>query len=205
MSEQETMATGGVSTRRRQLVRAALCTLLLGPGLSASAAPDDELWDALQRGGLVVLLRHAITTPGVGDPPGFKLDDCSTQRNLSAQGREDARKVGEAFRAHRIPIDRVLSSPWCRCIETARIAFDATPENYAPLSNLFGRAENRDKQVEELTKLVSDFGGRGNLVMVSHGSTILALTGVAPDSAEMVLVKPEGSGKFSVRGRLVVR
>jgi broad specificity phosphatase PhoE len=72
----------------------------------------------------------------------------------------------------------VLSSPWCRCIETARLAFDRTPETSVSLSNLFGRPDNRDKQVAELRKLVSEFRGRGNLILVSHGSTIVALPGL---------------------------
>jgi phosphohistidine phosphatase SixA len=63
-------------------------------------------------------MRHAVTTPGVGDPAGFRLDDCSTQRNLTDAGREDARRVGGTFRTRGIPVGRVLSSPWCRCLET---------------------------------------------------------------------------------------
>jgi phosphohistidine phosphatase SixA len=195
-----------VSRRRRQLSHAALCTLLVALCVPFTAcAADDDVWDALAHGTHVILLRHATTTPGVGDPPGFKLDDCNTQRNLSEDGRAEARKLGEAFRARKIAVDRVLSSPWCRCIETARLAFDATPEISVALSNLFGQPENRDKQVAELRNLVSTFHGRGNLVLVSHGSTIAALTGVVPDPAEMVVVKPEGGGKFSVVGRLTLR
>src|SRR5262249_11527149 len=127
---------------------------------------------------------------------------CSTQRNLTDEGRAQATRIGEAFRAHNIVIDRVLSSPWCRCIETARLAFDSTPEKSPALANLFGRQENRDSQIADLRKLVSGFGGRGNLVLVSHGSTIVALTGVSPEPAEMVVVKPDGGGNFSVVGRL---
>ena len=172
--------------------------------MPAPARADEALWAQLQRGGYVVLIRHAITTPGVGDPPGFTLDDCSTQRNLTDEGRAHARRVGEAFRARKIVVDRVVSSPWCRCIETARLAFATSPETSVPLSNLFGRPEKRDAQVTELRKAIGAFRGRGNLVMVSHGSTISALTGVSPDTAEMVLVKPETGGTFSVTGRLGV-
>jgi phosphohistidine phosphatase SixA len=194
-----------VATLRRRLARAGVCALLLGPCLAGGTSPDDDLWDALQRGSLVILLRHGLTTPGVGDPPGFKLGDCSTQRNLTDEGRAQAAKLGEAFRARNIPIERVLSSPWCRCIETARLAFDGAPETSPALANLFGRPENRDKQVTDLRKLLSDFRGRGNLVLVSHGSTIVAVTDVSPEPAEMVVVRPEGSGKFSVIGRLSAR
>jgi broad specificity phosphatase PhoE len=96
-----------------------------------------------------------------------------------------------------------LSSPWCRCVETARLAFGA-PETSTPLSNLFGRPENREPQVAELRRIVGAWRGRGNLVLVSHGSTISALTGVPPATAEMVVVKPEGGEAFSVVGRLSV-
>src|SRR5687767_9728402 len=86
-------------------------------------AADPKVWTLLEGGGQVVLIRHAITTPGTGDPTGMRLDDCSTQRNLTDAGRQHARRIGEAFRTRRIPIDRVLTSPWCRCVETARLAF----------------------------------------------------------------------------------
>lgn len=169
-----------------------------------AAHADDTLWAQLQRGNHVILLRHALTTPGVGDPEGFKLEECGTQRNLSDEGRAHARRVGEALRARKVTIDRLLSSPWCRCIDTAQLAFGRKPETSEPLSNLFGRPQNRDRQVADLRKLVSEYRGRGNLVLVSHGSTIGALTGVAPGTAEMVIVKPEGGGRFSVTGRLNV-
>ena len=192
-----------VRSRRRRLLQAALGILLPAPVFAA--AGDDEVWAALKGATHVILLRHAVTTPGVGDPPGFKLDDCSTQRNLTDEGRTQAGKLGEAIRAHNVVVDRVLSSPWCRCIETARLVFDNKPEISVALSNLFGQPENRDKQLADLRKLVSGFNGRGNLVLVSHGSTIAALTDVAPEPNEMVVVKPEGSGKFSVVGRLRVQ
>ena len=199
-----TSLAGSAGRCRRLLLQTTVCTCLALICLPERARADDAVWAALQRGAHVVLLRHAITTPGVGDPPGFKLDDCKTQRNLTDEGRADARKLGAALRTHNVDIDRVLSSPWCRCIETAQLAFGRTPETSAALANLFGQ-ENREPQVAELRKLVSGFNGRGNLVLVSHGSTIVALTGVSPQPAEMVVVKPDGSGNFSVVGRLSTR
>src|SRR5258707_2483073 len=87
------------------------------------AAADDskEAWAALVKGGHVALIRHGNAPPGYGDPPGFKIDDCATQRNLDEKGRTQARVLGEAFRRHAVPADRILSSPWCRCLETARL------------------------------------------------------------------------------------
>jgi broad specificity phosphatase PhoE len=181
-----------------------LVMLLVGLGIPAGVADADQLWDLLRSGGHVIMIRHAITTPGVGDPPGFRLDDCATQRNLTDEGRAHARRLGEAFRARGIPVGRVLSSPWCRCLETARLAFSETPEVSTPLSNLFGRPEAHDAQVRQLRPILSAAPVRGNLVLVTHGSTIQAVTGINPATAEMVVVTPQGNGRFAVAGRLLV-
>ena len=114
------------------------------------AAAQDEPWALLRQGGHVVLLRHATTTAGVGDPAEMRLEDCSTQRNLSEEGREQARRIGEGFRQFRVPVEQVMSSQWCRCIETAGLAFGGSVEVWPALNNLFGRPENRQKQVDEL-------------------------------------------------------
>lgn len=176
----------------------ALAALLLLPG---AATAGEKLWSLLERGGQVILMRHAITTPGVGDPPGFRLDDCATQRNLTDAGRADARRVGDAFRARGIALPRVLASPWCRCVETARLAFGAA-EVWEPLSNLFGRPENRAEQVRQMRARVSERRSGPNLMLVSHGSTIAALTSITPDTSEMVIVTPQGDGRFAIAGRL---
>src|SRR5262245_34287698 len=164
-----------------------LLILILAAALGARGAGEasEPLWALLKDGGHVILIRHAITTPGVGDPPGMRLEDCSTQRNLTDPGRSDARRLGEAYRARAIPIDRVLSSPWCRCLETARLAF-GTVETWLPLSNLYDRPENRAAQVSQMKAVAGERRAGGNLVLVSHGSTISALTGISPGTAEMV-------------------
>jgi broad specificity phosphatase PhoE len=168
--------------------------------LAASPAPADEkLWQLLKGGGQVVLIRHTITTPGAGDPPGMRLDDCSTQRNLTDEGRRHARRIGDKWRARGIPIERVVSSPWCRCLETARLAFGREPEVSDALSNLFGRPENREQQVGQLRNLISSQSGRGNLVLVTHGSTIAALTRISPGTGEMVIMSQgQVAGRLSV-------
>jgi len=194
---------GGRSTLRRAFWLLVLAGRLAWPA-AGSPAGDEELWRLLEGGGQVVLVRHAVTTPGVGDPPGMRLEDCSTQRNLTDEGRAHARRLGAAFRARGIPLERVLSSPWCRCLETARLAF-GPPEVWPPLGNLFGRPENRQEQVERMRELVSQRRSGGNLILISHGSTISALTGVSPDTAEMVILTPRGEGYFQVAGRLSVR
>jgi phosphohistidine phosphatase SixA len=183
---------------------AAFLVVLAALAAAAPARADERVWSLVKSGGQAIFVRHAITTPGVGDPPGMRLADCSTQRNLSDAGRAHAARVGEAFRARAIAVDRILSSPWCRCLETARLAF-GSPEPWAPLGNLFGRPENRATQVEALRALASERRTGGNVVLVTHGSTISALTGINPDTAEMVVVTPLGDGRFVVAGRLTVR
>ena len=185
--------------RLRVAVTAILAALVFVAALSppAAAASADDLWALLRGGRQVVLLRHGTTTPGVGDPPGFRVDDCATQRNLVEAGRDESRRVGAAFRAQRVPVGRVLSSPWCRCLETARLAFGRA-EPWPALANLFGRQDRADALRAVLGEPPSD----GTLVLVSHGSTISAAVGVMPAMGEFVVVTPEGGGRFAVAGRI---
>lgn len=179
----------------------ALAALLLC--LAASTAQADEaLWKLVQQGGQVLMIRHATTVPGVGDPQGFRLGDCTTQRNLSAGGRAEARRLGEALRARKVPVGEALSSPWCRCIESAELALGARPATWSALSNLFGRPESAQAQVREMRSRISAYRGKRNLVLFTHGSTTSALTGIAPAQGEMVVLTPQGGEKFRVAGRL---
>lgn len=172
-------------------------------GCAPFASANDALWTLLKGGGQVVLIRHALTTPGVGDPAGMKIDDCSTQRNLSDEGRAHARQLGDAFRQRGIVVGRLLSSPWCRSIETAKLAFKKTPELTPALGNLYGRSGEADRQLADLRPLASQKPVNGNTVMVSHGSTIVALTGISPATGEMVVLTPQGGGRFKLAGRMV--
>jgi broad specificity phosphatase PhoE len=186
-------------------VKRVLRALALG-GLAlaaAAASADEALWSQLRSGGFVVFIRHALTDPGTGDPPGFKLGDCKTERNLSAAGRGEAKRLGEAFRRRKVPVAQVLSSEWCRCRDTAQIAFGAY-EAWPALNNLFGRSENAPLQRAAMLERASRFRGPGNLVLVSHGSTIVQVTGTHPAPAEMIVMKPAGAGKLELVGRIPV-
>jgi phosphohistidine phosphatase SixA len=169
----------------------------------AWAAGQNVVWQALQQGGHVVLIRHAITESGIGDPPKFKLEDCRTQRNLSAQGRADAKRIGEAFRKYGVPIAQVLSSRWCRCLDTARIAFGkATPSPM--LDSMFNDKERPgEEKVQEFRAALAKLPSNGNLIMVTHQYNIQAFADVSPTSGEMVVLKPE-SGGLELIGRLTV-
>jgi phosphohistidine phosphatase SixA len=167
------------------------------------ARADAALWTQLRAGGLVVFIRHAETDPGAGDPPGFRLDDCKTQRNLSAAGREQAKRLGEAFRRERVPVAQVLSSEWCRCRDTATLAFGRY-ETWTALNNLFGRHENEPVQRRAMLERAGTYRGEGNLVLVTHGSTIVPVAGINPAQGELVVVRSAGSGKIEMVGRLRV-
>ena len=181
---------------------ASLALVLLGAmALAGPAGADEGLWQRLAAGGQVVLLRHGTTTAGVGDPTGFRQDDCATQRNLTEAGREESRRIGAAFKARAIPVERVLSSPWCRCLETARLAFGSA-EAWEPLSSLFADRTRQAEQTRAFRALAGETRAGGNVILVTHGANVVTFVGVSPAMAEMVIVTPQGNGTFTVAGRL---
>jgi phosphohistidine phosphatase SixA len=183
------------------LLRAFVFLALASASTCGLAQADEALWTQLRAGGLVVFIRHAETDPGVGDPPGFRLEDCKTQRNLSAAGREQARRLGDAFRRERVPVAQVLSSEWCRCRDTATLAFDRY-EPWPALNNLFGRRENEPAQTRAMLERVGAYRGEGNLILVTHGATIVPVAGINPAQGELVVMKPVAAGKLELVGRL---
>jgi broad specificity phosphatase PhoE len=176
----------------------------------ANAANDS--WKKLARGGYVILLRHTATVPGVGDPPGFALNDCATQRNLSAGGRAQAERWRAAVAERKVPIGEVFSSEWCRCIDTAKIAFgqaNAPPKKWSALNSFFESAQNQPAQTAAVKKrlpaLLQDAKKLGNnVVFVTHQVNITALTGVAPQSGEAVVIELDAQRNVSVIGRVLV-
>ena len=140
----------GILLRRRKAGLGAVLVLVALAACHDVVAAEDA-WRALERGGRVVLMRHAITTSGVGDPPGMRLDDCSTQRNLDDKGRAEARKLGEEFRQRKIAVGAVLMSQWCRTKETAQLAFGAGLPREEPVFNsFFGlSASTREAQTQK--------------------------------------------------------
>jgi broad specificity phosphatase PhoE len=162
--------------------------LIVAPGLAAGESVEG--WVALVKGGHVELIRHGNAPPGYGgDPPGFKIDDCKTQRNLDELGRQQARGLGEAFRNHGVRVDRILSSPWCRCLETARLMA------VGPVETSWALVPDREPSVGvrllELKQIVSAWRGPGTLVLVTHAFTVRALMGFLPNQGEITVLKPE--------------
>lgn len=168
----------------------------------ADAAEDARVWEILRGGGQIVLMRHTITTPGVGDPPGMRVDDCSTQRNLTEQGQRHARAIGEAVRAHGVTFEHVYSSPMCRCVDTAMLVFGNVEKPHTAANPNAG-LEDQARQVREMRALVGEKHRGGNVVLVSHSSTISAVTSISPKEGEMLVITPQGDGHYELRGRLM--
>lgn len=171
----------------------ALCT-----GLAPAQSASEGFWTLLREGGCVVLMRHAQTEPGVGDPPNFKLGECGTQRNLSEAGREQARRVGAAFMRERVKLDQVRSSAWCRCVDTAMLAFKENTV-WPPINSFFG-GEGRDSQTREVLAAVQGWKAPRNLVLVTHQVNITALTGEYLAMGEVFITRPE-AGRLRLLSR----
>lgn len=152
--------------------------------------------------GAVVVLRHSYA-PGGFDPPGARLDDCSTQRNLDESGRAQAKRIGEAFRQHGIDVGRVLSSPRCRCLDTGRLAFGQA-QAWDPLQGALNDQERRQRQLAEIRKALAAHGSGPPLVLVTHGSVITDLTGLSIRMGEFVVLRREAEDRHAVAGRLYV-
>ena len=174
--------------------------------LPVQAAAPEDLFGRLRRGNAVLLMRHAATEPGLGDPKGYRLDDCATQRNLSEAGRTHARSVGERLKRERILIERVYSSPWCRCRETAQLAFGRA-EDWDALSSVFDFPEREPEYSDRVKKRIAAYDRRslrGNLALVTHNVNIAALTRESVATGEIVVVEPKGCCDLRTLGRLLL-
>lgn len=169
------------------------------------AASEEDAFEALRRGGALVLMRHAIA-PGGGDPPGFVLEDCATQRNLSDEGREQARRTGDLLRSRSITVVTVLSSRWCRALETARLLDVAPVQPSAPFDSFFANAEREPAHLRDMRAALSGMAGR-TVVVVTHQVNVTALTGVFPASGEMVVIAAPAAADAPIRvlGRIKPR
>ena len=148
-----------------------------------------------------MLLRHAIA-PGTGDPENFTLGDCSTQRNLSDAGREQAAAIGELFRDNGIANARLFSSQWCRCRETAALLKLGAVEELPYLNSFFQRYQHQDFQTQKMKEWLGVQRFERPLVLVTHQVNITALTGVYPSSGELVFAGRSEGGHISVLGTI---
>ena len=148
---------------------------------------NQNIISELKKGGKIVFIRHAYA-PGGGDPNNFNINDCDTQRNLNKDGRLQSKKIGDFFKKNKISIEKVYSSEWCRCKETAYIAF-RTFETKNFLNSFFSERfmENRENQVENFNKFINNWSGKGNLIFVTHYVVISEILNYAPSSGEIIV------------------
>ena len=172
------------------LDRRAWLASMLGVWAGTSVRAEASL-PALARQGGVLLIRHASTEPGLGDPPGFTLRQCSTQRNLSEAGRSQARAMGEWFRRHGLQPQAVLSSQWCRCLDTARLALGRA-EPWTALNSTFAGQGDPDRQRAQLRERLSHLPEGALEVWVTHQVIMTGLTGAYPAMGEGFLADRKG-------------
>ena len=149
---------------------------------------NKNLTAELKEGGKLIFIRHAYA-PGSGDPNNFDINDCNTQRNLNQTGKEQSKKIGSYFKKNKIPIDKVISSEWCRCKETALIGFeDFETKNF--LNSFYSKkfAHNKLNQINELKDYIKKWDGKSNLIFVTHYVVILEVLNLSASSGEIIVV-----------------
>lgn len=185
---------GRPDDRGRRATLAAAVLLLPAWPLGAAETPAADIAARLREGGTVLALRHALA-PGTFDPPGFRLDDCRTQRNLSDEGRAQARAIGAWLATRGLRPTRVRSSPWCRCLETARLAFDRA-EPWAALGSPSGTADAaRVGQLQQLRQALRETRARAGFeVWVTHMFVLADLTGENTATGQGLVLRAAADG-----------
>lgn len=171
---------------------------------NTDSTKEQDIWTQMRENtGYVVLLRHAQTVPGTGDPPGFQLDDCATQRNLSEEGREQAKQIGKAFRDRNIPVNQILSSQYCRCLDTARLLNLGNVKPSPMLNSIFEDRTTATQQNEEVRQEIFNHRNTpGVIIMVSHFANIGEISGISPESGEAVVMQANQQGDLEVEGQI---
>lgn len=190
---------------RRQWL-AATTASAVAASLPSFAQADAAAWTALKAPGAIALFRHALA-PGVGDPPGFKLGDCRTQRNLSEEGKSQAQRMGRLLRERSIKVQAVWYSEWCRARDTAELAFADLPEKAfraePAFNSFFADRSTAAAQTAAARKLLLAWQGTGALMVVTHQVNITQLTDVVPQSGEAVVLQRQGQ-KLLVKGTIQI-
>ncbi|KPP98045.1 MAG: histidine phosphatase family protein [Marinobacter sp. HL-58] len=174
---------------------------LIVSSAGSAQADESEAWDALREGRAVLMLRHALA-PGTGDPDKFKVDDCSTQRNLNDTGREQARAWKPFLAEHGIDEARVFSSQWCRCLETAREMDVGPVEEMISLNSFFRSRGDGQMQTRQTIAIVNEMEPGPPVVLVSHQVNVTELADVFPSSNEGVIIALPLSEKPTVLARV---
>ena len=154
---------------------------------SSSTFANTKIINALEEGGKLIFVRHAYA-PGNGDPDNFDIKNCSTQRNLESTGVMQAKRIGQFFRNNKISVDKVLSSEWCRCKDTAKIAFE-NYKTFNALNSFFSSkfAKKREKQIKDLKSFIQNWNSKKNIVLVTHYVVILEVLNTTVSSGEIIV------------------
>ena len=152
-----------------------------------NAFSDEKILEYLKEGKKLIFIRHAIA-PGNGDPDNFNIKDCSTQRNLDKKGINQSKKIGLFFKSNKIKIDKVLSSEWCRCTDTAKYAFENF-ETFDALNSFYDErfAANETKQINDLKQYIKNWKSDKNLVFVTHYVVISSIFNTGTSSGEIIV------------------
>jgi hypothetical protein len=170
-----------------------------------SFAAEDPIWGLLKKGGYVILMRNSAVDEGLGDPKGYKVENCATQLNLTDKGRAEAKKIGEEFKARKIPIKQVLTSQFCRAKETATLAFGKA-DVWEPLNSFYDKPMRKSEQTRLLHQRMEQAPKDGsNLILVTHGYNITSATGLNPDPGDMLIIEPAFRVGYRVVGELSAR
>ncbi|MDA9658398.1 histidine phosphatase family protein [Candidatus Pelagibacter sp.] len=161
--------------------------LLISFNISFKVISANDLQNIFIGDGKIIFIRHAYA-PGGGDPDEFDISNCASQRNLSKEGITQSKNIGKFFSENNIQIDKVLSSEWCRCKQTAKYAFN-NYETKSFLNSFFSQkfAHNKDKQVKELKDYIINWEGKKNLILVTHYVVISETLNVSTSSGEIVI------------------
>lgn len=171
--------------------------------ITANAAlADESIWQKLRAGGQVIVMRHPATDGGPGDPPEKNLSDCSMQRNLSEEGREQAKEIGETLRERGVRVGKVMSAATCRTIDTAKLAFGKS-EKWAYLNSVYSISQSeQEKRIKAVHQRIATFKGPGNLFLVTHADNIKSLFGFMPPAGGFLVLTPAGAKGFTLVGTL---
>jgi phosphohistidine phosphatase SixA len=161
--------------------------LLISFNTSFKVISANDFKSILKDGGKLIFIRHAYA-PGSADPDGFDISNCASQRNLNIDGIEQSKRIGQIFIDNEIMINKVLSSEWCRCKQTAEYAFN-NYETKSFLNSFFSQefSHNKDKQLKELKEYIKNWNGKKTLIFVTHFVVISEVLNLSTSSGEIVV------------------
>jgi len=161
---------------------------------------DENIVEILKKNNNIIFIRHSLA-PGSGDPENINLNDCTTQRNLNSEGIKQSKKIGKFFKKNNIKIEHVFSSEWCRCKDTAFYAFD-NYKTFNALNSFYSEKfyKNKNKQIKNLKKFISNWDNNSNLVLVTHYVVILEIFGIGTGSGEIII----SNKKYEIKDRIEI-